>query len=397
MKPRFTNIKKPTLLFLYWLGKPLKKNTVALGWILFLVLPAGAGAQVVGNWTFDNTLVGTPGSNNTVSSASLGTSITTGAFNGGTVYYGEAGWPAGSIDPNAYLEFSLTPNSGSTLSLSTMQMNIRRSTTGTAAGSGPNNWSLRSSLDGFTTDIATGVLTLVSTTTVTVSLSSGFLNLSSPVTFRLYGYNATVSTGGLNRFVYDNITVNGITLLAIPVQDFKAIAINGNSVELSWLLGENESYSSIQVERSENGSDFSPIKEISLLQNTPQETYTMIDNPPVSEGTVLYYRIRITETSGQINYSAVHTIKIAGSTAFMMSPLPVGHGGMVRFNVTTDQAANYLFSIYNINGARITRKMISLSTGTSLQAMDNGSLPTGIYILTAEKSGYFLSTKILVQ
>src|SRR5450432_4845624 len=138
----------------------------------------------VASWSFNNILTGTGSANSTAGNASLGSTIAAGgAFNGGTVYYGEGPWPAGSIDLNAYLEFSITPTAGHTLTISGLSMQIRRSTTGTAGG-GPNTWSLRSSLDGYSTDISAGVLTTNSAPATVVPLGVAFMNLPSKIIFR---------------------------------------------------------------------------------------------------------------------------------------------------------------------------------------------------------------------
>ena len=108
-------------------------------------------------------------------------------LNGGTVYYGEGPWPTGGMDLNAYLEFSITPKPGNNLTISSLVMKIRRSTTG-SSGAGPNTWSLHSSLDAYATDIASGVLTLNSTPAKTVTLGVAYINLPAKITFRLYGY-----------------------------------------------------------------------------------------------------------------------------------------------------------------------------------------------------------------
>src|SRR5450432_4617512 len=132
-------------------------KTRVLSKIIIILLPfvlsfSKMNAQVA-SWSFNNILTGTGSANSTAGNASLGSTIAAGgAFNGGTVYYGEGTWPAGSsIDPNAYLEFSITPTAGHTLTVSSLVMQIRRSTTGSSGG-GPNTWSLRSSLDGYSTD-----------------------------------------------------------------------------------------------------------------------------------------------------------------------------------------------------------------------------------------------------
>ena len=122
-----------------------------------LLITSKVSAQTAAAW-LNNGLV-TPnstGANITASSTTLGSDIVTGAFNGPD-YFGEGGWPSGSIDLNAYIQVTVGPNTGYYLVLNSITMNLRRSTTG--SGSGPNSWSLRSSLDGYTTNLTSGSLT----------------------------------------------------------------------------------------------------------------------------------------------------------------------------------------------------------------------------------------------
>src|SRR5450755_1119533 len=235
---------------------------------IFIILLPGIfssflmSAQVA-DWSFNNVLTGTGSANSTAGNASLGSPIAAGgAFNGGTVYYGEGTWPAGSsIDPNAYLEFSITPTAGHTLTVSSLVMQIRRSTTG-SSGAGPNTWSLRSNLDGFATDISSGVLTTNSIPATVVTLGVAFINMPSKIIFRLYGYNATVSSGGLDRFVYDDIQANGSTVLPLVFDYFKVKAEN-QSADISWKLGGEGNLSSLNIERASDGISFEKIKQYS--------------------------------------------------------------------------------------------------------------------------------------
>ncbi|HEY4155337.1 MAG TPA: hypothetical protein VGM24_07910, partial [Puia sp.] len=224
-----------------------------------ILFPFLMQAQVA-QWNFNNTLNGTGSANATVKPALLGSAITQGDYNGGTVYFGEGGWPAGALDPNAYLEFSVSPTSSYSLTIASMVMSIRRSTTGTS-GSGPNSWALRSSLDGYAADISHGTLS-TSVLAIPVTFDASYANLSGTVTFRLYGYNATVSAnGGLNRFVYDNILISGSTILPVVFESFKA-SKNNQAAELSWTLGGEGTIAQITVERAINGNAFETITEM---------------------------------------------------------------------------------------------------------------------------------------
>ncbi len=373
----------------------MKKELIAS--FLFLSLsPIFGYTQSVGSWTFNNTLAGISSSSNTVSAASLGSSITHGDYNASTVYYGEGGWPAGALDANAYLQFSLTPNSGKKLTLSAMSLNIRRSTTGTSAGSGPNNWALRSSRDNYTSDIATGTLTMDASSAVNVSLLSGFSNITSTITFRLYGYNATVSTGGLNRFVYDNITVSGASILPVVVEDFNAVKVNDDAVQLAWTLSADEP-STVQLERSNNAVDFTVIKNVITDQNGTEQKYSVVDQPDFSGNADFYYRLKLTTNSGAISYSSVQKVSFSGSNNFSVIALPAHAGGNIQVKVQTDKTDHYQFSMYNMNGSRVAAKIMNCSAGSQLMTMDSAPLMPGVYVLVAERTGRKISCKVLVQ
>jgi hypothetical protein len=116
---------------------------------------------------------------------------------------------AGSFDAGKYFEFTLTPDAGKTLDLTSLEFGLGRS------GTGPRQWQWRSSVDGYATAITTyatvssgltladGVLTAPDSTTgwtgSVLDLSGGDFQGLSGITFRLFGFNAegTAGTGGL--------------------------------------------------------------------------------------------------------------------------------------------------------------------------------------------------------
>ena len=234
-------------------------------------------AQSIGNWAFNGILTGTPGLHNTVSNADFSASVPIHTFNGGTEYFGENGWPAGSINTSMYMQFSLTPLSGYQLDISTLVLSLRRSNTGSPAGSGPASWSLRSSLDGFTVDIATASMTHVYAN-YTVTPGSSFLNLYSTVTFRLYGYNTTISSGGNSRVVIDNITVNGIGYL-LPVKPGALQAfIQEEKVNLTYTVYSTEKNSRYLIERSADGIHYTSISNTEETTASAEKQYAYTDD-----------------------------------------------------------------------------------------------------------------------
>lgn len=348
----------------------------------------------VASWTFNNILTGTGSANSIAGNASLGSTIASGgAYNGGTVYYGEGPWPAGGIDLNAYLEFSVTPTAGHTITLSSLVMQIRRSTTG-SSGAGPNTWSLRSSLDAYAADISSGILTMNSSPATIVSLGIAFINLPSKITFRLYGYNATVSSGGLNRFVYDDIVASGSTVLPVALDYFK-VKPDHETASISWGMGSEGNISAIHLERSSDGTDFKVVKIYTGNELLAQKTFEYIDQLNHPSGNFAY-RLRMISADGHSTYSSVQAIFFQIESGFTIQAIQTGSGDAVYFRVNAMQSGNYLFTLINLYGNKITEKSVQLGMGSQVLQMDNRPLKPGIYILLAENANQKISTKLMV-
>jgi len=187
--------------------------------IAFLISTSASKSQILTNlttWSF----LGQPGDQvstpfasvaSGVSATDIARSVNVSAHSG-TNSMNSTNWStAPTIDLGKYYEFGLTAEPGFTLSLTSLVIGMTRTT------AGPANFAVRSSLDSFASDIFTG---LVPTNVVKITNNFGleFENLSGPVDFRVYGYNATGVEG---RF----------RLLGSPVtSDSEALVITGTAV-----------------------------------------------------------------------------------------------------------------------------------------------------------------------
>lgn len=114
-------------------------------------------------------------------------------------------WNQNSIDLTEYHQFSVTANAGYSLTLTSI--NFTHIADEARASTG---WVLRSSLDNYGSNIATGSVTTLSQTPI-INLNGNYNNIST-VTFRIYFVNAL--TGNTNWTV-DDVTING-TVNSIP-------------------------------------------------------------------------------------------------------------------------------------------------------------------------------------
>ena len=119
---------------------------------------------------------------------------------------------ASAITNGDYFQFTLAPGPGLGLSLGSFTFDAYR--TGTT---GTTGFVLRSSRDSFAADIGASTVTSVgpAETSYNINLSTAaYQNITTPTTFRLYGYSPS---GVSNGICFDNISVNGQVAAAPPV------------------------------------------------------------------------------------------------------------------------------------------------------------------------------------
>jgi hypothetical protein len=137
---------------------------------------------------------------------------------------------ADSVSGNRYFQFTITPDSGYQLDLTSLTFDVAR-----GGASTPRGWVLRSSVDGFASDIATDeILTQQPTfTAVSVGLAgASYQGLTGDLTFRVYGYMP--SQGPLIGLYFDNLSLNGGVSLVPEPGEYAAVAAAGLLAWAGW-------------------------------------------------------------------------------------------------------------------------------------------------------------------
>lgn len=193
----------------------LRLRTAVLAPVLVLVgLMAIAGpaqATVILAWDFAGLVGNEPSAEATTvdfllepTSIVRGSGLTprteAGLFNSRAWPTAAAGLPT-ALAGDDYLEWSIEPGSGAKYSLDSVQIKIFR--VDSFFVQGPNTFHLRSSLDGFASDIGAPLIVPFTTLNSTVDLSTipALQDATGSVTFRLYGYgtDGTDGWGGIGR------------------------------------------------------------------------------------------------------------------------------------------------------------------------------------------------------
>lgn len=226
----------------------IKKLHIA---ILFLVLVCHSNAQAI----FENPINDSnpnefnPYTNGQIVDANIVVSGIGRGFgiNGNTANgrYNARDWFSGSLDTTDYFEFSLTPNSGYQIDLLSLVYKAQ------VSSQGPVYFALRSSLDGFATDINLPVIANsgLEVTPLTIDLSAAiFQNCTGTIIFRFYAWGATATTGtfSINEFAFNGVVSCEAVSPSIGVivspkcsKTTGSIELTGLSTTGSWDLYQN--------------------------------------------------------------------------------------------------------------------------------------------------------------
>lgn len=140
--------------------------------------------------------------------------------NAGADRYNASSWDTAAFDSTAYFSWTITPNSGWTLDFDTLTGNYQ------ASGTGPQSYSLRSSLDGFATDFESGAITRGSVQAFSFNLTAAqFNSITSPITFRLYAWDARNASGALAPT--GTFSVNDFAFNAVAVPEASSFLFGG--------------------------------------------------------------------------------------------------------------------------------------------------------------------------
>ena len=357
-----------------------------IGYILLLFFHFKGYAQstTLLSWDF-NSLTGAEATVHatTLANAMDGGIISRGAGITATVLnnsFHSSGWTttatlSDAIANEDYYQWTAQIKSGSVVSFQTLLANFRRS------ASGPDHFQWRYSLNGVDFFNAGPEIIFTSTTTnglaqppidLSTIPSLQQLNATMQVCFRLYGYNATGSTGtfSIGRLTGDDLTVMGIPFVSLPhwlgELQWKKVQ---DSIQLSWTLqfqGEN-----IQcwVERSYDGRNFEIIKAIAISEGVA--LYQIKDYPI---GSLAYYRVRVVEPGTQDHFSRIVVFRNAAINTPKVYPNPATNHIQIE---ATDEIPRGPVKLLNALGSVV--RMVHIDHYPAL--VDLTGLPSGVYHL----------------
>ncbi|AQG82635.1 hypothetical protein AWR27_21585 [Spirosoma montaniterrae] len=258
--------------------------------------PTSTAQPFTGAWSFEGNSDGV--SSNpliSVSSASY-TGVNLLAVNPYTTGHAGLGaniqnWSTSVCNNTEYVQFSVSTNGTAKMTLSSLSFAFARS------DAGPRNISVRSSVNGYSSDTYTQTVN-TGYQTASIGLSgSDYTNRTGTITFRIYACNPTASGGTLRL---DEIKLNG-TPLPVELVSFTAKP-QGERVQLSWETSWERNAERFEVQRSRDLGEFLTIGSLTAKGTTDQrQQYGFMDEHPFDGAN--YYRLKQVDFDGTTEYS----------------------------------------------------------------------------------------------
>jgi Secretion system C-terminal sorting domain len=201
-----------------------------------------------------------------------------------------------------------------------------------------------------------------------VVLNLSGLTLGGTYYFRIFGSSnsAAQRTG---TFCFCGSAALGSSVLPVVLTEFKAVA-QKNKVILKWTTASETDNRSFELERSTNGTSFSPVTTVNGNGTTQTSSlYEYTDAMAVKGNN--YYRLKITDANGRHSFSDIRVARIDYGKLISVFNNPV------KGNLVIDASAPTKVVLMNMSGQQV--QTVQLIQGRNMIPVSH--LNTGNYLI----------------
>ncbi len=153
-------------------------------------------------------------------------------------------------------------------------------------------------------------------------------------------------------------------------------------IQLNWETFSEQNTSHFEIERSLDGTSFTPIGNINAAGNsssTRSYTYTDIQAPAKT----IFYRLKMVDLDRTYKYSPVIAIKNS-SALVTLELFPNPATDVIRVQIPSDRKEKTSIRITDASGKQVHTESLQLNEGTNAISIPISHLPTGTYYLIVE-------------
>jgi hypothetical protein len=186
-----------------------------------------------------------------------------------------------------------------------------------------------------------------------------------------------------------------ISASALPVtlEYFKGEK-SGKLVHLSWKTATEQNIQLFDVERSNNGINFSSIGTVAATNNATGSIYTFDDKN--YSGSVIYYRLKQVDQDGSYKYSSVVTIQNETARENVVAILNNPFTDKFDIAITTPAQSKVVVNLLDITGKLLyTKTVTTLNNSLTTVSPDTKKLAAGMYLVQVNINGNTIIKKVI--
>jgi uncharacterized protein (DUF1501 family) len=183
--------------------------------------------------------------------------------------------------------------------------------------------------------------------------------------------------------------------LAVSILSFTGSWGNGQ-VSLLWTTEDESDLAGYEVQRSDDGVNYSKIGTVTALNIAAKHDYTFTDNN--LKQSHYYYRLKVNEKTGSFNYSAVLLLKdaqVVNSVKMKIIPNPIDNWFTTSFQDKV--SGNITVRMLDLAGKEVWKGEQEAFDDYNLTFVINRHVTPGVYVIQVRNKDYEASTRVLLR
>ncbi|HSN08900.1 MAG TPA: T9SS type A sorting domain-containing protein [Hanamia sp.] len=217
------------------------------------------------------------------------------------------------------------------------------------------------------------------------------------------GNTGAIATDRYHCIYFMDIT-GTLNVLPVKLESFSAMPNNKNRVNLIWTFDGDDQVDHFEIERSFDRAKFSTTGMVlgaqSTINNLSQYSFTD-ESGEIANQTVIYYRLKIIDTRGNVTYSPVKMVRMNAasvSNQIFVKVYPNPYMDNITINYNSDENGPATIKMINSNGQAIVSQQYPVHTGSNHIQLNNlaSQLP-GVYFIDVLINGKVTNTQKVVK
>jgi hypothetical protein len=185
--------------------------------------------------------------------------------------------------------------------------------------------------------------------------------------------------------------------LPVTLLYLTAKGVDNSYIQLDWATATEINNQGFDVERSDDGINFTKIGWVDGNNNSSQTLKYRYDDKDVVSNKIYYYRLKQIDYDGQFEYTYIVSALIKEEGVFQLSELvPNPANNKVSIFITTPSEQIIKLKLNDLLGQEIISKEYTMQSGTNGIDIDLRDIPSGTYSVSIISGNIYTSKKLVI-